>query len=354
MINFINSLTDLWDRLRLADKPIVLYGMGNGADKILDELESRNIAVKGIFASDDFVRNKVFRGFQVKKYSDLKAEFKDMIVLVSFGTSRKEILKRIYNIAREQELYAPDVAVIGGGLFDKQYAINHIEDIEKVYSMLSDDMSRHTFKKHIAYKITGDVFHLMACEIYNNPIESSISPTFFNSDETFMDIGAYTGDTVLKFIENVNGSYRHIYAIEPDRKNYEKALINTEEFENITALNLCISDKAEKIHFDMKKGRNSSIGNNGQLIDANSVDNILQGKIATYIKFDVEGQEQKAIIGAKNTIIEHKPKLKIAAYHRFDDLITIPILLSTIRNDYKIYLRHTPQIPAWDTDYYFV
>ena len=91
----------------------------------------------------------------------------------------------------------------------------------------------------------------------------------------------------------------------------------------------------------MKKGRNSSIGNNGQLIDANSVDNILQGKIATYI-------------GAKNTIIEHKPKLKIAAYHRFDDLITIPILLSTIRNDYKIYLRHTPQIPAWDTDYYFV
>ena len=54
----------------VADKPIVLYGMGNGADKVLDELESRNIAVKGIFASDDFVRGQFFKGFKVMTFKE--------------------------------------------------------------------------------------------------------------------------------------------------------------------------------------------------------------------------------------------------------------------------------------------
>ena len=34
--------TELWDYLKTATKPIVLYGMGNGADKIIKVLEEKN------------------------------------------------------------------------------------------------------------------------------------------------------------------------------------------------------------------------------------------------------------------------------------------------------------------------
>ena len=44
----------LWQRLERARKPVMLYGMGNGADKILDELARRGIAAAGVFASDEF------------------------------------------------------------------------------------------------------------------------------------------------------------------------------------------------------------------------------------------------------------------------------------------------------------
>ena len=52
---------DMWKKLSATKKPIWLYGMGNGADKILDELTRRGISVSGVFASDGFVRHQQFR-----------------------------------------------------------------------------------------------------------------------------------------------------------------------------------------------------------------------------------------------------------------------------------------------------
>ena len=65
----------MWNYLKNSNRPIVIYGMGNGADKIIDTLSLYGLSPVGVFASDDFVRGQVFRGFTVKKYSDLKEKF---------------------------------------------------------------------------------------------------------------------------------------------------------------------------------------------------------------------------------------------------------------------------------------
>lgn len=77
---------DLWTHLAGTDKPIYLYGMGNGADKILAVLDSLGIHAKGVFASDDFVRYQIFHGYTVCSYADARSRDPEMIVLVSFGT----------------------------------------------------------------------------------------------------------------------------------------------------------------------------------------------------------------------------------------------------------------------------
>ena len=46
---------DLWQYLAATDKPIVMYGMGNGADKILAVCDRFGITVRDFFASDGFV-----------------------------------------------------------------------------------------------------------------------------------------------------------------------------------------------------------------------------------------------------------------------------------------------------------
>ena len=97
---------DLWEYLQETDKTIVLYGMGNGADKILSVLAERGVPVGGIFASDGFARGNLFRGMPVRTWSDVKAELgaENVIVLLSFGTSRPEVLENILRIRAEAEL----------------------------------------------------------------------------------------------------------------------------------------------------------------------------------------------------------------------------------------------------------
>jgi len=58
-------MNDLWNYLAKSEKPIAIYGTGNGADKIINVLEERGIRPAAIFASDEFVRSRDFRGYRV-------------------------------------------------------------------------------------------------------------------------------------------------------------------------------------------------------------------------------------------------------------------------------------------------
>lgn len=341
----INSLPDMWQTLAADARPIILYGMGDGADKIINECDRRGIAVSGVFASDDFVRGQRFHDFTVKKYSDFVAEHGDFIVLVSFGTALPDVLDNIYRIAGEQTLFAPDVAVTGGGIFDKKTARERMNEINFVYSHLADDLSRDTFINILSYKITGDVDYLRRCESNDIPLD-------FCDDETYLDLGAYNGDTVLEFAAACP-IYREIIAVEPDEKNYAKLIRNTEHLTRLRTLNAGVSDKTGEAHFAARAGRNSSLCDVGKTIKVFAVDDLAPNSV-TFIKADVEGEEAAVIRGAKNTIAHNHPKMKIAAYHRYDDILTIPMQVLAIRPEYKLYLRHRPQIPAWDTDYYFM
>ena len=81
-------MKDLWDYLRNTDKPVALYGTGDGADKIIAVMKDRGIdgKIRGIFASDGFVRERTFAGFKVESYSAVKSRLgEDMIVLMCFA-----------------------------------------------------------------------------------------------------------------------------------------------------------------------------------------------------------------------------------------------------------------------------
>ena len=84
----INEI-DVWQQLAQSEKPVVIYGMGNGAEKIISVLKDYNIEVADIFASDEFVRGHSFLGYKVLKYSDVckkynvSREFSDGITIIS-------------------------------------------------------------------------------------------------------------------------------------------------------------------------------------------------------------------------------------------------------------------------------
>ena len=55
---------------------------------------------------------------------------------------------------------------------------------------------------------------------------------------------------------------------------------------------------------------------------------------------DIEGSEGKALLGARKTITENKPKLAICVYHKPEDIIELPQIVLDMNPNYKLYLRH--------------
>ncbi len=342
-------MTDLWSKLKSTDRPIVLYGMGDGADKMIAALNNIGKTPAAVFASDDFVRGQSFRGMKVLTFTQAKNAFPDMIACVCFGTQIKEVLDNIKNISQLCELYAPDLPVIDSGLFDKDYLQKNIHTAELIYSRLADEQSKLTFESVLRYKLTGNINFLSQCEV--EPLEPYSSILRLNDNETYVDLGAYRGDTVSEFLSQVNG-FDSIFAVEPDVKNYQKL---SDAYRDIAiCINAAASDSDGFVTFDTRRGRSSHISQSGKTVPAIAVDSLLGVKAPTFIKLDVEGNEKNAIIGASHTIVQYKPKLCVAAYHRFNDIFEIPLQVLGMRPDYKMYLRHFPYIPAWDTNYYFV
>ena len=60
MLELLKEKENIWDYLVRDSKPIAVYGMGNGAEKIISTLESYGAKVDEIFASDEFVRGHSF------------------------------------------------------------------------------------------------------------------------------------------------------------------------------------------------------------------------------------------------------------------------------------------------------
>lgn len=342
MLDFVEKEISVWDRLQSANLPIMLYGMGDGAEKIIGELSKRNLMVQEIFASDEFVRGHSWNGYKVRKFSEICEMYKDFIILVAFGVHDTPTMNRLYEMSKNYELYAPDVPVVGEGAFDLEYFNAYRDEFEKAYALMADDLSKRVFEYSLRYKITGKIEYLKEMEstpdeVYNNLLK-------LGRDEVYADLGAYDGDTIREFLQYAAAN--RIIALEPDAKNFKKLLKKTE---GVEAYNAGAWSEDTKLPFATRGGRNSKVGGE-TLIDMRSLDSVLSGDIVTYIKLDVEGAEYEALLGAKEAIAQNKPCIFCAVYHRNEDLFKIPILIHQLNPEYKLYLRHYPYIPAWETN----
>lgn len=181
-----------------------------------------------------------------------------------------------------------------------------------------------------------------------------------DESESYVDLGAYDGDTIRELLSFTNGRFKAITALEPDAKNYKKLVqklplaVKEEDADRVALYNMGAWNREEVQTFAVRAGRNSSLAKKGVEVQMNSVDNLLCGEKATIIKLDVEGAEYNALLGCEKTIKAYKPKLMISSYHRNEDLFALPLLVNKICPEYRFYLRHHPYIPAWETNYYAV
>ncbi|MGN0642470.1 MAG: FkbM family methyltransferase [Huintestinicola sp.] len=352
MLDFITEHQNCWDFLRKTDLPVFIYGMGDGAEKILRVFEEYSIPTAGFFASDEFVRGHCFKGHLVHSLSQIESLIDDFIIVLAFGAGYESLYNRIMEMAERHILLAPDVPVVGDGLFTYEYCMENAEKIQRVYDLLADERSRSTFADVINFRISGKIEYLHRCttdkrEVFDNILR-------FSDSEEYIDMGAYNGDTVQEFIGETGGKYSRIFALEPDSRNFRKLTKNTEGAERINLFNAAAWNEDTVLSFSDRSGRNSRLSEGGPKLRQTAA---LRGDSltdrATYIKMDVEGSEREAIEGCRQSI-KNGAKLNCALYHRTDDIFELPLMIHDINPELKLFIRHHLYIPAWDTNLYCI
>lgn len=341
---------NVWDNLKNSNKPVVLYGMGLGAEKIMDTLATYGVEVDDIFASDEFVRGHSFRGFKVLKYSEVCEKYDDFNVVLCFASRLDDVINKISEINKEHTVYAPDVPVAGGGLFSREFIEENEDKFDFVYNHLADDESKRVYLDILSFKVSGKIEYLLGSFVDKSKVYSDILK--LTDNESIIDLGAYDGDTIREFMVATNGNYKDITALEPDAKNFKKLVKNTEGMDNLKCLNMGAWNEKDTLIFSTKAGRNSKLSAEGVSVEVTDIDSL--NLSPTFIKMDIEGSELKALNGMEQTVKAYRPKLYVCAYHRNEDLFALPIKILELDNSYKIYFRHSQYIPAWESNFYCV
>lgn len=345
-------VSDMWDELARETRPVVVYGMGNGADKLIKRFEKYHIRIADFFASDGFVRGHTFHGYRVKSFSEIKETHPEFVIVLSFASNREDVLTMLSDIDEKYDMYIPDMPVAGEDeYFDREFYNSHYDEIVSAFNILSDEESKNAFCSIIRYKLSGRMKFLSSAW---STLDEMYSLLPCEKIKCVIDAGAYNGDTARQ-AKTYFPSLRKIFALEPDVKNYRKLekYSEAESEVDVVAINAAAWSENSDGVFSSSGNRNSSVNSTASFehkeitVPLVRIDS-LSDECVDYIKYDVEGAEAEALLGSEGLIKEYKPALLVSLYHRSRDIYSIVNDLHFRYPDYKFYLRRLKCVPAWE------
>lgn len=358
MISFDEAFRDVpetsyWDTKFDGARNIVLYGTGNGADKIIDACEKYGIGIKGVFASSDFVRDREFRGMKVRSFDEIKKEFgEELTILVCFGSTRDEVISYFSELDAKYDVRFPEVPLYGGGIFDGEMYSRCKVLLERVYEMLSDDASRLLFRDTVKFRMTGKMDCLSRTENVRDTLKKLFSGVYVR---TALDGGAFKGDSAEDMLFSL-ADIRKIIACEPDPSTYKKLSEFAASNGKVIPAECALGEACGISKYVSSGSRGSGIdGRNRRAkekeITVSTVDSLVKDGV-DYIKLDVEGSEKEALFGASETLEKYRPALSLSLYHRTLDIVNLPLLAADLLPEAQMYLRRPRCVPMWDLTLY--
>ena len=218
---------------------------------------------------------------------------------------------------------------------------DHMDELEELYEILADDKSRETLEGFLNGIRSGDI----SCfeKINGDSAEKLLDPDIlqYTEEEIFIDIGAFTGDTILKFLELTKGKYKKIVGIEMDQGNYRILCETASKLKNVITKNAAVGARSGRMHFISGNSESCVLSEQGNSeTEVIALDEVSEIQDATMIKISANGMELPILKGAEKLLQRNVPKLSI--YASAEELWEIPLYLRSIlpRGGYEFYYRH--------------
>jgi FkbM family methyltransferase len=341
--------------LRHGGAPIVMYGASDDvAGQIQKTLAKNGVKVDMIMYDEETpVSIQVLTDVEKIHLRDIDKKYKGYHVVIGFvkGYGKVEELKSKLKWALTVSYLSE---IFGMETIDQSFVWDNLEFMEDFFTHLGDRRSQESFMAYMYSKLIQDMRFLPP--VFD---KAQYFPQGFfelSNQESFVDCGAFEGDTIADFLKVVGGDYRRIWAFEPDRANFKKLTqyIENCHVSNIEALNKGVYSHVGKLPFQEEGSMLSMLTDESDCyIEVDTIDRVTAGDPVTFIKMDVEGAELQVLKGAEQTIREHKPILAVPVYHKRSDLIDIPKYIKEIVPEYTFYFRVHKKL-AIDTVLYAV
>lgn len=232
---------------------------------------------------------------------------------------------------------------------------HHMDDFLWVYERLADYRSRKTL-----YGVLNNWYRYDF--VTSAQTKEVLFHDYFDLDlvscsrrEVVVDLGAFVGDTVLSYLENYGEDcYKKIYCYEITPESFAALEKNLEEYPNIDCRRKGVADRPGILTLQGNQAGSSAntlcqvAEEGGVQVEVTTLDEDIREPI-TLLKADIEGFEQRAILGARRHIREDHPKLLLSVYHNNEDLWKIPQMIHELAPDYRFYLRHKGS-PVYPTE----
>lgn len=321
--------------IKLYNYKVVLYGGGSNIIQIIKWLKSENIFPQYIIDIDDKKSGEFIEGAEIINPLQIKNKIKNPEIYFTFITTtyylieieKMKITKMLFDNGLDKQYYLLENNILARFSYREIPSSKFYYNREKLLwalDVMADDESKEILIEYIRIFLENDSYRLgqLATEDkYWGTIDNKNSIYEHFEDEILVNCGSFIGDTIYSYIDN-GYSFSKIYAFECD--NMRIAALKS----NIDLLPKDMKDKIEiicELLGDEKAETN--------------FDNLFRQKKVTLINMDIEGAELEVLKGAKNIIKTQEPVLAISAYHKAEDIWTIPEYIKSCSNNYSFYLR---------------
>ena len=362
----LESLDKYLEKLRGAD--VILYGAGSKGKQALELLRRYGVEPVAVCDSDKTKWGQEFYGLEIGSYDTVRPRLnRQVIVLLTVSSGFVREIK--YSCFRGgdivKQLCIPFKTEIA--LLSDEEMTTCREGLEESYESLADESSRRVFVETVAYKVTGDYLPLF---VYLEGEEPTLG--FFDTellpqrrDHVYVDVGAFTGDSLLSFAMAVRGSYGEMVAFEGDTGIYASLcdMLTYARLPRITTVNkLLYSGLEEKNWYSIENNKNILFGSpnlyekaevifssgeaaaNGQVnfvtekVYTDTLDNCLHVS-PTVLKINAMGADFDILQGGREVIGRCKPMICLEFGVRKQDVGRLIPLIKEINPEYKFYLR---------------
>lgn len=345
-VNFSSKIYDFIEESK-GEGEVYIFGAGSLAGTVIERLVQAEIHITGILVDHRYYKeNSSIKGFTIYDWDSFVKPNGAITVIMGMSDMKRglEIEKKSFV---KKVVYPGCLSFECNMLLTKDFLKERIDDYERIFNMCADDKSK---KVMIAWLnsciLTYNPIIFTACEDKAGYFNSAIFD--FSTIESYVNIGAYTGDTIDEFMMK-NEVFETIYGVEGDK---DLAAYLREKYigeKRIKIVEKIFWKNNESVSFSHVSNANSVGGtvncshgsrNNGISMTAVTMDDFFtvdRGKI-DLISVAFRGEEN-VLQGAKKLIQRDHPIIIAKVGFERDCIIKVIDTIYSVSSEYKYYLR---------------